>query len=115
MIAVAEVTITPTKAKKVIDGGRPIICPFTCAFCDLEYLVKSGIFKESVAQKPTMPVNAGKKYFQKSLLVSNFDGWLSIGPNPFAATMAQSNKANAAIGKKKALNTNNFLMLSTPR
>ena len=60
-MAVEDVTITPTKAKKVMAGGRPKICPFTCALCDLAYLVKSGIFKDKVAQKPTMPVNAGKK------------------------------------------------------
>ncbi len=61
MIAVADVTITPTKAKNVMEGGRPMIWPFTCAFWDLEYLVKSGMFKDKVAQNPTMPVSAGKK------------------------------------------------------
>ena len=114
-MAVAEVTITPTKAKNVIDGGKPIICPFTFAFCDLAYRVKSGMFKDKVAQKPTMPVSEGKKYLQKSSLVANFEGWLSIGPKPSAATIAQHNNARAATGKKKALNTNSFFILSTPK
>ena len=72
------------------------------------------MFKESVAQKPTMPVKAGKKYAQNDG-PDNLEGCDSIGPKPWPALIAQNNNANAANGKKKALNTNNFLMLSTPR
>src|SRR6187549_1771743 len=111
MIAVAEVTTTPINANKVIEDGKPITCPFICAFCDLAYRVKSGMFNESVAQKPTMPVNAGKKKFQNDG-PDNLDGCSSIGPNPFAALIAQNNKASAATGRKIALNTKSFLMLS---
>ena len=54
-----------------MDVGRPIACPLICAFWVFAYRVKSGIFKESVAQKPTIPVSAGKKKFQNSY-------WLQI-------------------------------------
>src|SRR4051812_2413213 len=73
------------------------------------------MFNDSVAQKPTMPVSAGKKNAKKVVPFLNFEGCSNIGPNPFPASMAQNNNANAASGKKNALNTNNFLMLSTPR
>src|SRR5215211_1311262 len=72
------------------------------------------MFNDKVAQKPTMPVSDGKKNFQNSADES-FDGVSKIGPKPLAADMAQNNKARAARGKKIALNTSNFLMLSTPR
>jgi hypothetical protein len=72
------------------------------------------MFNESVAQNPTTAVNAGKKNLKKEFVSENLDGWFRIGPNPFAVTTAQQNKAIAAIGKNIALNTSNFLILSTP-
>ena len=62
-----------------------------------------------------MPVSAGKKKAKKPAVVINFEGCCKIGPNPCPALMAQNNKANAAIGKKNALNTKSFFMLSTPK
>ena len=76
---------------------------------------KSSIEFWTKLKKPTMPVRAGKKKFQKPLPLSNFDGWLRIGPSPFAATIAQTNSASAANGKKNALKISSFFMLSTPR
>src|SRR5688572_2121813 len=73
------------------------------------------MLSESVAQKPTIPVSAGKKKFQNWLLLLNFEGCSSIGPNPLAALIAQNNNASAASGRKIALKTSNFLMLSTSR
>src|SRR5437764_13590138 len=102
------------KANKVIEVGRPMDCPLSCAFCDLAYLVKSGMFSESVAQSPTIPVSAGKKNFQ-NCAEESLDGVCRIGPKPFAAEMAQNNKASAARGRKKALKTRSLLMLSTPK
>ncbi len=67
-----------------------------------------------MAQNPTTAVKAGKKNLKKDALSVNFDGSLNIGPNPFAATTAQQNNAMAATGKKIALNTRSFLILSTP-
>src|SRR4051812_16511648 len=72
------------------------------------------MFKLSVAQKPTIPVSAGKKKAKKPAVLANLEGWSKIGPNPCPAFIAQNNKAKAATGRKKALKTSNFLMLSTP-
>ena len=58
------------------------------------------MFKESVAQKPTMPVSAGKKKWKKAAVLVNLDGCSKIGPKPLPALMAQNNKASAAKGKK---------------
>lgn len=72
------------------------------------------MFNDNVAQKPTTAVSAGKKNLKNDLLLVNFDGSLKMGPNPFAAMMAHQNKATAAMGRKMALNTSSFLILSTP-
>src|SRR4051812_49492968 len=115
MMVVAEVTTTPIKAKSVMDAGSPIACPLCCAFCERAYLVKSGMLSERVAQKPTIPVRAGKKNLKKEEASPNFEGVLRMGPRPFAALMAQNKSARAATGEKIALKMSNFLMLSTPR
>ena len=73
------------------------------------------MFNERVAQKPTMPVSAGKKKLKNWELFENLEGCSNMGPRPFAALIAQNNNANAATGRKMALKINNFLMLSTPR
>src|SRR4030095_14595252 len=73
------------------------------------------MFNDKVAQKPTIPVNAGKKKSANCAAVVNFEGCSKIGPNPWLALMAQNNNANAANGKKMALNTSSLRMLSTPR
>ena len=114
MIIVDEVTTTPINENKVMEGGRPIACPIICARWLFEYLVKSGMFRDKVAQNPTTAVKAGKKNLKNEALSVNFDGSLNIGPRPFAAIIAQQNKAIAAIGKKIALNTSSFRILSTP-
>ena len=62
-----------------------------------------------------MPVSAGKKKVQNWLLLVNLDGVFKIGPRPWAAVIAQYKSAKAARGKKNALNTKSFRMLSTPR
>src|SRR4051812_26692894 len=72
------------------------------------------MFNDSVAQYPTIPVSPGKKNFQNSEDVWNLEGVARIGPRPCAACMAQYNNASAAIGKKNALKTSSFRILSTP-
>src|SRR5258708_17188696 len=115
MIVVAEVTTTPIKENKVIEEGSPMACPFTCACWLTAYLVKSGILSERVAQKPTMPVSPGIKKAQKAAAEANPEGRVRMGPRPpCTAEMAQYNKASAASGTTKALNTNNFPMPLTP-
>ena len=66
------------------------------------------MFNESVAQKPTTAVSAGKKNLKNEAVSLNFEGACKIGPRPFAATTAQQNNAMAASGKKMALNTKQF-------
>src|SRR5829696_8845990 len=100
------------KANNVIDGGRPILCPLICAFWLFAYRVKSGIFNDKVAQKPTTAVKPGKKNLKNSADELYFDGCSKIGPRPFAAVMAHANNPSAASGRKIALNTKSFLMLS---
>src|SRR5688572_13178602 len=73
------------------------------------------MLRESVAQKPTMPVSEGKKKAQNAALEVNLLGCARIGPSPFPAEMAHHSSASAATGRKYALNTSNFRMLSTPR
>src|SRR5262245_50725961 len=73
------------------------------------------MLSDNVAQNPTMPVRAGKKNWKNAGVLSNFEGCCRIGPNPSAAEIAQNKSASAASGKKKALKTRSFRMLSTPR
>ena len=72
------------------------------------------MLSESVAQKPTMPVSAGKKKFQKSPEVAKREGCASIGPRPSAASTAHHSKASAASGRKIAFTTSSFLITATP-
>src|SRR5258708_23920603 len=114
MIVVAEVTTTPIKENRVIEEGSAMSGPFTCACWLTAYLVKSGILSERVAQKPTMPVSPGIKKAQKAAEEANPEGRVRMGPRPpCTAEMAQYNKASAARGRKKAVNTKNFRMLLT--
>ena len=63
-MTVAAVTMTPMKQNRVMVGGRPINCPRIWSRCDRQYRVKSGMFSESVAQKPTIAVSSGKNTVQ---------------------------------------------------
>jgi hypothetical protein len=38
-----------------------MICPMTCERCERANRLKSGMFSDSVAQKPTIAVNAAMK------------------------------------------------------
>src|SRR5687767_7828344 len=72
------------------------------------------MLRDNVAQKPTIPVNAGKKKFQNSPLLLNLSGWDKIGPKPFTSITAHTINASAANGRKMALKTKSLRMLSTP-
>src|ERR1700754_400247 len=115
MMVVADVTTTPIKAKRVIEGGSPIACPLICAFWLTAYRVKSGIFSDRVAQKPTMPVRPGIKNAQNDLTEVQRDGRARTAFNPpLTWVIAQYNSASAASGTKNALNPSSFRMLPTP-
>src|SRR5215469_10813564 len=73
------------------------------------------MLSERVAQKPTMPVRLGTKKAQKAAEPAKPEGLDSRGTRPpWTWEMAQYNNASAASGRKKALKTSSFRMLSTP-
>ena len=57
----AAVSTTPSPENRNMVSGKPMICPVICARCDLAKRLKSGMFSDSVAQKPTIAVNAAMK------------------------------------------------------
>src|SRR5205085_2250951 len=70
----AEVIMTLIAAKRVMVVGRAIVCPMACSRWLRPKRVKSGMFKESVAQNPTIAVREGTKTGRKSERVWNFPG-----------------------------------------
>ncbi len=57
----AAVSTTPRPANSSIVSGRPMICPSTWLRCVLAKRLKSGMFSDSVAQKPTIAVSPAMK------------------------------------------------------
>ena len=88
MIAVALVIITPIAANSDIVVGSATTWPTTCSRWLRPKRVKSGMFSESVAQKPIIAVSDGTKTGQNSPSVWNFPGWASSGPRPLARDTA---------------------------
>src|SRR5450631_3989008 len=78
----ADVQAIPINVYRVIATGSPNAWPTICDSCDFAYRVKSGIFNDSVAQYPTMPVSERKKKWKKLEFEWNWLGASSIGPNP---------------------------------
>ena len=66
MITVALVMITPIAANTVIVVGSATIWPTTCSRWLRPKRVKSGMFSDSVAQKPIIAVSDGMKIGQNS-------------------------------------------------
>ncbi|MCY1383513.1 hypothetical protein D9M69_716470 [compost metagenome] len=93
MTTVAEVTITAIIASRPMGAGRPMTWPTTWSRCEREKRVKSGMFRASVAQKPTMAVSDGQNTAQNMPAffppASNCEGWSKIGPRPPARCTAQ--------------------------
>ena len=81
-LAEALVITTAIALNAIIVVGRPIVCPTICARWSRPNRVKSGMFSESVAQNPIMPVSDGTNTFQNSAAVANFDGLSSSSPTP---------------------------------
>ena len=101
MMAVALVITTPMPANTVIVVGSATICPKACWRWERPKRVKSGMFKESVAQYPTIAVSAGKNAFQKPLPRS-LPGWARIGPRPCAWEIAHQRSAAVITSTKGA-------------
>lgn len=74
MTTVADAVRIAIKAKQVMEKGSPMDWPTICAFWDLAKRVKSGMFRESVAQKPIQPVSEGMNILKNSPVVANFEG-----------------------------------------
>src|SRR5215212_9346376 len=76
------------------------------------------MLSERVAQKPTMPVKAGKKNVKNWPLFgcpgAKSDGWDNMGPKPPAWRYAQSNSNNPRAIKSGALMLSNHRMQSIP-
>ena len=77
MTTAAEVIITPMAAKTVIVVGKATTCPIACSRWLRPKRVKSGMFSDSVAQKPIIPVSEGMKIGQNSRKVGNLLCWVS--------------------------------------
>src|SRR5215510_14585125 len=89
MITVADVTRMPIREYKVIVVGRATAWPMACCRWLRAKRVKSGMFSETVAQKPTVAFKAGTRNFRKSAKLLNLEGADSIGPKPPALLYAQ--------------------------
>ncbi len=77
------------------------------------------MFSESVAQKPIIPVSAGKKNVQNWPAFgppgSNCDGCRSIGPKPSACTYAHASSASPSTISSGALMFSRTRIDSIPR
>ena len=88
MIAVALVIITPIAANTDIVVGSATTWPIICSRWLRPKRVKSGMFSESVAQKPIIAVSDGTKTGQNSPSVRKRPGCASSGPRPSAFAIA---------------------------
>lgn len=77
---------TPMAANTNMVVGRATVWPITCSRWERPKRVKSGMFSDKVAQKPTMPVREGTKIFQNEPKSANLLFWARSGPIPFAAS-----------------------------
>src|SRR5580704_6272003 len=73
------------------------------------------MLSETVAQKPTTPVNDGIKNLKNSPKLANFEGVASIGPKPPALAPAQSKRASPITSKRGAETPCRNRMVSIPR
>src|SRR5579862_6840668 len=73
------------------------------------------MLSETVAQKPTTPVNDGMKNRKNSPKLANFEGVASIGPKPPALAPAQRSKASPITNNKGADTPCKNRIVSMPR
>lgn len=62
--------------------GRDNACPIICCRWLRAKRVKSGIFRDTVAQKPTVAFSAGTRNFKKSAKFASREGADNMGPKP---------------------------------
>src|SRR5919201_4228696 len=92
MMAVALVIITPIAANTDIVVGSATTWPTICSRWLRPKRVKSGMFSESVAQKPIIAVSDGTNTGQNSPKVRNLPGCDSSGPRPLARSIAHQSR-----------------------
>src|SRR5579863_3393359 len=73
------------------------------------------MLSETVAQKPTTPVNEGTKNRKNSPKLPNFEGVASIGPKPPALAPAQRSKASPITSNRGAETPCKNRIVSMPR
>ena len=111
----AEVIMTLIAAKTVMVVGSAIVWPMTCSRWLRPKRVKSGMFRESVAQKPTIAVREGTKTGRKSDSVWNFPGALKSGPTPPACRSAHTSSIAVITSTKGAAQFSTFRRRFIPR
>src|SRR5215471_12583780 len=95
--------------------GRPSAWPTIWARWDVAYRVKSGIFKATVAQKPTMPVSEGMKKRRNSPVLWNLLGVSSTGPIPPALPVTQNRSSSPTTSMNGSPMPSRNLMVSIRR
>src|ERR1700678_3997173 len=96
-------------------AGRPRAWPMAWSRWDFAYLVKSGMFRATVGQKPTIPVSDGMKNFMKSAVAWNLLGALRTGPRPPALPVIHQRSNSPTISMNGALIPSRKRMVSMPR
>lgn len=81
----------------------------------MPYRVKSGMFSDSVDQKPIMPMSEGQKSFQKSPPQPSLEGWSSSGPKPPALLLIHHSITPAPSSTKGAAQFSKRRIVSMPR
>src|SRR5713226_1706651 len=99
---------------KVMVVGRAMACPMACARWLRANRVKSGMFKDTVAQKPTTPFSAGTRNLRKSGKLVKRDGAESMGPNPPALVYAHASRSRPTATRMGALSPCRKRMYSIP-
>ena len=115
MIAVALVIITPIAANSDIVVGSATTWPMICSRWLRPKRVKSGMFSESVAQKPIIAVSDGTNTGQNSAKVWNLPGCASSGPRPFAFDTAHQSSAPVITSTNGAAQFSTSRSRSMPR
>src|SRR3954463_10487782 len=104
----------PMNAKRVMVVGSPRAWPHTWAFCDFAKRVKSGMFSESVAQKPTIAVSCGTKTRQNSPGVLNFEPCEKSSRTEPSFHVAHQSRASPATIRNGAAHDSSHLIESIP-
>ena len=110
----AAVMTTPRPANSTIVSGNPTTCPTICARCDLAKRLKSGMFSDNVAQKPTIAVRPAKKIAQNEASAGRVGGRASSSLTEACGQAHTSRPTPTSISSGAAM-TSSHLIDSEPR